>query len=673
MKHKKQMLAGFLALALFCGAGCAAVSADKSEGSVPAVQPLAAEPVSMSFSDVADSEWYSDAVNWCVENDIMSGVSDTSFSPSAEMVRITVADALYRAEGCPETAYSGEFTDVAAKSVYAGAAAWASANNIMSGYGGGMFGADDPVTREQLATILWRYAGSPAAKAGEDFADESSIADYAQAAVDWAQSTGIINGRNGNIFDPKATITRGETAVILYRYLSEGSQTEDSGQPAVSDAPIVYMTTDISPEGLIAVYEALGRSADGENVAVKISTGEGDAQNNYLRPELIGDFVQSIDGTIVECNTAVGGRRSSTAMHYQIAEDHGFTAIAPVVIMDETDDMEIPVTGGRHLQSDRVGAHFADYDFQVVLSHFKGHLNGGFGGAIKNMSIGYASSAGKNRIHTAGAADTAWLSFGGAAQDDFLESMAEAAKAVADYCGDNILYINVMNRLSVDCDCMANPREPTMADIGILASLDPVALDQACVDLVYAAPDGQALVQRIESLNGQHTLDYGQEIGLGSKDYILINIDDQTQIQNEENPMMEHQLQDFPSQPTGGDMRTIEFDYLPVLPQTAPVYAKELYEAFDSNLEVSEGTYSGHRFEVSGIAAKVGPDVHSKPSIELSDAESGKCYVLCVFNSDDFYETVSVGDHVVCRGNYLVASSLYGIVLKNAEVVKVGE
>ena len=152
--------------------------------------------------------------------------------------------------------------------------------------------------------------------------------------------------------------------------------------------PVVYFTSEISPEGLIAVYEALGRPAGGENVAVKISTGEGDAQNNYLRPELIGDFVQSINGTIVECNTAVGGRRSSTAMHYQIAEDHGFTAIAPVVIMDEYDDMELPVTGGRHLQSDRVGAHFADFDFQVVLSHFKGHLNGGFGGAIKNMSIG---------------------------------------------------------------------------------------------------------------------------------------------------------------------------------------------------------------------------------------------------------------------------------------------
>ena len=292
---------------------------------------------------------------------------------------------------------------------------------------------------------------------------------------------------------------------------------------ANEETPRVYFTSDISPEGLIAVYEALGRPANGNNVAVKLSTGE--ANSNYLRPALIGDFVRMVDGTIVECNTAVGGRRSSTAMHYQLAREHGFTEIAPVVILDEKDDMEIPLRNGKHLSSDLVGARFSEYDFYVILSHFKGHLNGGFGGAIKNMSIGIASSAGKNRIHTAGGTDTAWLRFGAAKQDDFLESMAEASKAVADYCGDNILYINVMNRLSVDCDCAPNPREPQMADIGILASTDPVALDQACVDLAYAAPDGQALVARIESLNGQHTLDYGEEIGLGSKTYTLVNID----------------------------------------------------------------------------------------------------------------------------------------------------
>ena len=296
-----------------------------------------------------------------------------------------------------------------------------------------------------------------------------------------------------------------------------------AGSAAGEDVPVVYFTSDISPAGLNAVYEALGRRAEGENVAVKLHTGE--TGSNYLRPELIRDFVQSIDATIVECNTAVGGRRSSTAMHYQVAEERGFTGIAPVQILDENGSIELPIQNGRHLKGDLVGAAFADYDFYVVLSHFKGHLNGGFGGAIKNMSIGFASSNGKDRIHTAGGRDSSWLSFGYVKQEDFLESMAEAAKAVADAMGENILYINVMNRLSVDCDCTPYPREPTMGDIGILASLDPVALDQACVDLVYAAPDGQDLIRRIESLNGQHTLEYGEEIGLGSRAYTLVDLD----------------------------------------------------------------------------------------------------------------------------------------------------
>ena len=329
------------------------------------------------------------------------------------------------------------------------------------------------------------------------------------------------------------------TMVLLISLLMFGCSSKENGNPAPVEEPavsdqaetlnseeaLVYFTADISPEGLMAVYEALGKKADGGNTAVKISTGEG-TESNYLRPELIKDLVHSVDGTIVECNTAFSGRRANTALHYQVAEDRGYTAIAPVVIMDENGDMEIPVNGGKHLKADLVGKHFPDYDFYVILSHFKGHLNGGFGGAIKNMSIGLASSAGKNRIHTAGGRDSAWLSYGNIEQDDFLESMAEAAKAVADYCDGDIIYINVMNRLSVDCDCDPTPREPTMADIGILASLDPVALDQACVDLVYAAEDGQDLVARIESLNGQHTLDYGAQIGLGTKNYQLVNLDD---------------------------------------------------------------------------------------------------------------------------------------------------
>ena len=292
------------------------------------------------------------------------------------------------------------------------------------------------------------------------------------------------------------------------------------------DAPEVYYTSDISSEGLFAVYAALGVSPEeSDHVAVKLHTGAGE-EAYYLREDLIGDFIRSLDATIVECNTALGGRRSNTAYHYQIAEDHGFTAIAPVVILDEYGSFELPVRQGRHLKSDLVGGHFPEYDFYVVLSHFKGHMMGGFGGALKNISIGFASSQGKNRIHRAGTSDEAWFPWHGADQDDFLESMAEAGKAVADYCGENIIYINVMNNLSVDCDCVPMPREPTMADIGILASADPIALDQACVDLVYAAPDGRDVITSIETLHGQHALDYGQEIGLGSKTYRLVNIDD---------------------------------------------------------------------------------------------------------------------------------------------------
>ena len=289
-----------------------------------------------------------------------------------------------------------------------------------------------------------------------------------------------------------------------------------------AEAPVVYMTADISPEGLMAVYEALGREAAGENVAVKISTGE--TGSNYLRPELIGDFVQAVNGTIVECNTAYGGQRASTAMHYQLAEDHGYTAIADVDIMDENGSMTLPVEGGTVLTENYVGANLANYDFLVVLSHFKGHATAGFGGAIKNLSIGCASSEGKAWIHSGGTGGSMW----GGEQDAFLEAMAEAAKSVVDYFGDGerALYINVMNRLSVDCDCDGSPAEPDMHDIGILASTDPVALDQACIDLVYAAEDSASLVQRIESRNGLHTLEHTQDIGFGSREYALVSIDE---------------------------------------------------------------------------------------------------------------------------------------------------
>lgn len=289
-----------------------------------------------------------------------------------------------------------------------------------------------------------------------------------------------------------------------------------------SNNPQVYFTSDISSDGLMNIYKALGASPEGK-VAVKLHTGESD-NTNYLRPELITNLIQNLNASIVECNTAYGGNRANTANHLQIAKDHGFTDIADVDIMDADGSISIPITGGTHLKEDYVGKNFTNYDYFVVLSHFKGHQMGGFGGAIKNTSIGIASSSGKSLIHSAGKESSGFSM--DTNQDDFLESMAEAAKGVYDYMDGKMLFINVMNRLSVDCDCNANPAEPDMHDIGILASFDPVALDQACVDLVYAAPDSQSLIKRMESLHGIHTLEHAEEIGLGSRAYSLVKIDD---------------------------------------------------------------------------------------------------------------------------------------------------
>ena len=291
-----------------------------------------------------------------------------------------------------------------------------------------------------------------------------------------------------------------------------------------TNVPKVYMFKEISPENLVKIYEALGREATGK-VAVKLSTGE-PGGHNFLQPALIKDLVQKVKGTIVECNTAYGGGRADTENHLKAAKDHGFTAIAPVDIMDAEGEVALPVKGGKHLKEDFVGSHYLNYDFTVVLSHFKGHAMGGFGGAIKNISIGIASSAGKAWIHSAGKTKgNPWGNL--PPQDDFLESMAEAAKAIIDHCGDKILYISVANNLSVDCDCDSSPEDPKMGDIGILASLDPVALDKACTDLVRASEDhGKIhLIERIDSRNGMHTLEYGEKIGLGSQKYELVKLD----------------------------------------------------------------------------------------------------------------------------------------------------
>lgn len=297
------------------------------------------------------------------------------------------------------------------------------------------------------------------------------------------------------------------------------SATAGTGDEA---SPTVYMTTEITPESLVRIYEQLGFNAEG-NVAVKMSTGE-PPNSNYLRPELIADLVQSVNGTIVECNTAYGGSRSNTAMHYQVAEDHGFTEIADVDIMDENGSMEIPIENGTTIHEDFVGANLANYDSLISLAHFKGHAMAGYGGAIKNMSIGIASSEGKNWIHTGGNSMT---SFMGGDQDAFCEAMAEATSGVVDYLDGQVVYINVMNNISIDCDCDGNPAEPDMHDVGILASYDPVALDQACIDIVYDTDRSESgtLIDRIESRNGLHTLEHAEEIGLGSRTYNLVSID----------------------------------------------------------------------------------------------------------------------------------------------------
>ena len=302
-----------------------------------------------------------------------------------------------------------------------------------------------------------------------------------------------------------------------------GSDFKSMDNTESTDTSVVYFTSDISPEGLDMVYEALEWSPSGK-VAVKLSTGEPPA-SNYLDPNLIKDLVQSVDGTIVENNTAYGGSRAETAMHMQVAEDHGFTAIADVDILDADGSLEIPVEGGTRLESNLVGSHFTDYYSYIVLSHFKGHAMAGFGGAIKNISIGMASKEGKSLIHTSGESNSSpW----NGDQTGFTESMAEAGKSVSDYLnnGKNIIYINVLNNISIDCDCNGNPAEPDIHDIGIVASYDPVAIDQACIDLAFAAEGSESLQNRVASRDGLNTLEHAEEIGLGNRDYQLVNIDE---------------------------------------------------------------------------------------------------------------------------------------------------
>lgn len=294
----------------------------------------------------------------------------------------------------------------------------------------------------------------------------------------------------------------------------------------------VYFTKEITPEALVKIYKALGRPVHGR-VAVKISTGE-DGGNNYLKPALIRNLVDTVHGTIVECNTAYNGSRNTTAAHWQTIHKHGFDSIAAVDIMDEQGTIRMPVQDKKHIKYDIVGSHLANYDFMINLAHFKGHAMGGFGGVLKNASIGVASSQGKAYIHTAGKVDEPEQLFPNLPkQDDFLESMAAAAQGVHNYFGnrENILYIDVMNNMSIDCDCDSHPQDPQLKDMGILASTDPVALDQACLDFVFNhknvnGDNAKPLTDRIQKLHGTHTVDYAEQIGLGSKKYTIINIDE---------------------------------------------------------------------------------------------------------------------------------------------------
>ena len=295
---------------------------------------------------------------------------------------------------------------------------------------------------------------------------------------------------------------------------------EEASTGSAPAVPAVYFTSAIDAQAIQAVYAAIGRSLTGPRIGVKLSTGE--PGSNPLDPALIADLVNAVSGIIVECNTAYGGERGETAHHLEVAAEHGYTDIAEVQIMDEDGSTSIPVEGGTHLTENLVGAHFPEYDGFLVLSHFKGHAMAGFGGALKNISIGMASREGKCLIHTDGRSHSnPW----GGDTSAFQECMAEAAKSVMDATKGNMLFVNVMNHLSVDCDCDSHPAPAKMADIGILASADPVALDQACIDLVYSSDDDSAdLIKRIESLGGEHVLEHAEKIGLGSRGYRLVEV-----------------------------------------------------------------------------------------------------------------------------------------------------
>lgn len=290
----------------------------------------------------------------------------------------------------------------------------------------------------------------------------------------------------------------------------------------------VYFTKEITPESLIRIYEKLGVDLKGK-VGIKVSTGEAGSKG-YLKADLIGPFVRKLNGTIIECNTAYPGKRNTAEDHLKVAEEHGFTSFADVDIMDANGEFKIPVQNGRHLEYDIIGENFKNYDSIVNLAHGKGHAMGGFGANLKNQSIGIATRTGKAYIHSCGQTedpDECWrVEY---EQKDFIESMAEAAKSVSDYLreeGKQIVYITVMNAISVDCDCDKNQGDPVMDDLGIIASLDPVANDQAFIDMLWNStdPGHTKMMERVDRQEGRHITEYASEIGLGSTHYELIEI-----------------------------------------------------------------------------------------------------------------------------------------------------